>query len=181
MNPLLLLAAGGNAFQGVSNLIGGGKRRSANKKARKEQLALLRNNLASFNEQAPRQMVQLGQAQQGLEGGVANERVGNLRTEQDRARMRLETAIAQAKRAKKAGNRADRMEVMGDVAGITANAAGGLDSLFAKPQLPPLEQYGIGIGAASGGFNPMDILGGAIQGRNTMRSAALQGLVRRGY
>lgn len=183
MDPLSLLMAAGTATQGISSLVGKGKQRRSNKKARKEQLQLLRNSLASFNEQAPRQMVQLGEAQQGLEGGVADERVRDLRTEQDRARFRLETAIKQAKRNKKAGNRADRMEVLGDVAGITAGAAGGLSELFKTPEMPIGEQYGLGMGAASmmPGLNPLDIIGGAMRGRNQMRQQRLQGLIRPGY
>lgn len=181
MNPLLLLAAGGNAISGVSNLVGRGRARRANKKARKEQLAMLRNSLASFNEQAPRQMVQLGEAQQGLEGGVADERVRDLRTAQDRARMRLETAIKQTKRTKKAENAAGRMEVLGDIAGITSAAAGGLSQLFAKPELPIGEQVGAQMGAGLGGlFGPFAMMGGAQAGQNFARQRALQGLLQKG-
>lgn len=182
MDPLLLLAAGGNAVGGISNLIGRGKARRANARARKEQLALLRNNLASFNEQAPRQMVRLGEAQQGLEGGVADERVRDLRTEQDRARQRLEAAIAQTKRTKKAENRAGRMEVLGDIAGIGANAAGGLSQLLAPPEIPMGERVGASMGAGLAmPFGLPAMLGGFMSGRGYARNRALQGLVNRGY
>ncbi len=182
MDPLTMLMAGGSAVSGVTNLVGKGKARRANKKARKEQLKLLRSSLASFNEEAPRQQVQLGEAQQGLEGGVADERVRDLNTAQSRARERLEIAIKQAKRSKKAENSAGRLEVLGDIAGITSSSASGLGQLFHQPELPPLEGYGAKMGAASmmGGMNPMDILGGAMQGRNTMRNRQL-GLLQRGY
>lgn len=182
MDPLLLLAAGGNAVGGISNLIGKGKARRANKKARKEQLALLRNSLASFNEQAPRQMVRLGEAQQGLEGGVADERVRDLRTEQDRARQRLEVAIKQTKRAKKAENRAGRMEVLGDIAGITSSAAGGLSSLFAAPEMPMGEQIGSQLGyGMNAPFGPLAMIQGLTKGKQFGRNQALQGLLNRGY
>jgi hypothetical protein len=183
MNPLLIAGGIAQAVPAISNLIGGGKARRAAKKNRKEELRLLRENLAAFDEESPRRQVALGESQQGLEGGLAKRREDIQKIALARQRDRIMSAIKQAKRAKSAAGRTERLSVLGDIAGIGTNVASGLSELFAKPEMPIGEQLGAEYGAGIGGMGgPFGMLQGALGGQQfARRRAALQGLLGGGY
>jgi len=186
MDPVTMAIIGGvGALKGGFSLKGKGKSRRNALRAAKQQLKDLRTTHQSFEEQAPRQMLALDEAQQGMEGGLANERHRNQEVELSRQRERLLAAIRQAKRIKKGQAHSNRLEALGDIAGIAGNAASGLSSLLAPAPIPAGEQVGAAAGSAVGMANPFPspfgAMQGAQQGMQMMRRRRLQGLLQNGY
>lgn len=180
--PLLpLIGAAGGTIQGVSSLIGGGKARRAAKKSRKAELAQLRASLGRFDEQSPRHLLALQEGQQGMEGGLAQEREGNARKEIAFQRQRMMDAIKQAKRGHKAASRQERLEVFGDAAGTIGNMAAGLGELYRTPAMNSTDQLGATLGAGVAPmFGPWAMPGMINQGINLSRKRQM-GMLRNGY
>lgn len=178
MNPFFMAMAGGQAAKGLLNLKAGGQSRRDALRSIKSQLRDLRNQHRAFEEDVPRQLVNLGENQQGMEGGLADRRVRNLKVEQGRYRDRLLSAIRQAKRAKKRQKHSNRLGALNDILGIGTSAAAGLSELGNAPEVPQSEQVASAYGGGmSAGFNPLITLQGMLQGQQFARRRQL-GLLR---
>lgn len=165
MLPLAAIGGIGAGIQGLYRLSQSGRNRRAAKRDRRDALAQIAAQRGLLNERQASDRLRLGEAQSGLEGRVATDRLAKQGREQAYQQEQLNRAESQVSRAAKQGRRDALMSILGDVSGVVSGASLGLDELL-KGMTPASEGLGAGVSAASG-------IGGGVNSQFGVQGGAL--------